>query len=162
MCNRRELKPQVRERKVAVLSSCRPYALCGGINSRRSEEPLFCSELQPYTPNQSHGSGPMTDLLRKKKHKRVFHLFCISFQRHKLIECVCVCVCVCPCSLQDKFMTPSVKTFKGKMCVCVHVGGYKDPSVGEHNHKPPEQLILSLSTLQSHKARERDVYRLGG
>ncbi len=36
--------------------------------------------------------------------------------------CVHVCVCVCMCGM----------------------GGYKDPSVGETDHKPPEQLILSL------------------
>lgn len=36
---------------------------------------------------------------------------------------LCVCVCV---------------------SMCVERGGYKDPSVGEIDHKPPEQLILSL------------------
>lgn len=34
------------------------------------------------------------------------------------------------------------------LCVCV-MGIYKDPSVGERDHKPPEQLILSFGTLQS-------------
>lgn len=29
------------------------------------------------------------------------------------------------------------------------MGIYKDPSVGERDHKPPEQLILSFGTLQS-------------
>ena len=28
--------------------------------------------------------------------------------------------------------------------VCVEWWSYKDPSVGESDHKPPEQLILSL------------------
>lgn len=34
-----------------------------------------------------------------------------------------------------------------RVCVCSCVwnrGGYKDPSVGESDRKPPEQLILSL------------------
>lgn len=45
---------------------------------------------------------------------------------------VCVCVCACMCVVL------------GGVGVRGAVGDYKDPSVGETDHNPAEQLILSF------------------
>lgn len=55
---------------------------------------------------------------------------CLQSHINSVCECPICAVCVSLCVLE---------------CVCVcGMGSYKDPSVGETDHKPREQLILSL------------------
>lgn len=78
--------------------------------------------------------------------------FCLG---NKLIVCVCS-----PCELSESPSVSSKRKSVPYVCVwaCVWgMGGYKDPSVGETDRKPPEQLILSLWTLWSPRDREWDT-----
>lgn len=50
-----------------------------------------------------------------------------KYSKWKSLPCALVCLFLCE-----------------RVCGMVAGGGYKDPSVGEIDHKPPEQLILSL------------------
>lgn len=58
-------------------------------------------------------------------------------------------LCVWPCFTIFVAYVMCVCGVCMRTCVCASVPisrtrGYKDPSVGESDHKPPEQLILSL------------------
>lgn len=64
--------------------------------------------------------------------------------KRKFVPCVCVCACMC--------------VVLGGVGVRGAVGDYKDPSVGETDHNPAEQLILSFWTLRSlEREREREI-----